>query len=200
MPPSPSTASYVDTVTRDNWRISTQSPADKPHHQPMTPTDSSHPRSSKKPRITPRLRAAALKAMPLLQHFENQLASSLSADTNSHKRDREPRAHLNELIDALNEAMGITKGNDKPWDYAKREKLKADWVMAKIKSRDPQWIAPAIRPTERGTDVQWRSLWMVMQLEVIKANKAIHRLKRNNLRQALLIRQLKADPVSPPTT
>ena len=42
------------------------------------------------------------KALPLLKHYENQLASSLSCDSRSHDADRENRMILLDAIEAIN--------------------------------------------------------------------------------------------------
>ena len=46
------------------------------------------------------LKIAVLEAVPLLKHYENQLASSLSCDSRSHDGDREPRRQLNAILEA----------------------------------------------------------------------------------------------------
>jgi hypothetical protein len=48
-----------------------------------------------------RLELAVKAAAPVLRHFENELASSLSCDSRSHDADRGPRAQLREILDAL---------------------------------------------------------------------------------------------------
>lgn len=42
------------------------------------------------------------EALPLLRHYENQLASSLSCDSRSHDADRENRKILLDAIEAIN--------------------------------------------------------------------------------------------------
>lgn len=46
------------------------------------------------------LETAVLEAVPLLKHYENQLASSLSCDSRSHDGDRECRRQLNAILEA----------------------------------------------------------------------------------------------------
>lgn len=46
------------------------------------------------------LSAAVKEARPLLKHYENQLASSLSCDSRSHDNDREYRRQLNAILKA----------------------------------------------------------------------------------------------------
>ena len=57
-----------------------------------------------------RLVAAVRDARPVLKHFENVLAASLSCDDRSHDGDREPRRQLNEILNAL---ADIDEPNDK---------------------------------------------------------------------------------------
>lgn len=47
------------------------------------------------------LSAAVSDAVPLLKHYENQLASSLSCDSRSHDNDREPRRQINAILNAI---------------------------------------------------------------------------------------------------
>ena len=46
------------------------------------------------------LKIAVMEAVPLLKHYENQLASSLSCDSRSHDGDREYRRQLNAILKA----------------------------------------------------------------------------------------------------
>ncbi len=48
------------------------------------------------------LAAAVSDAVPLLKHYRNQLASSLSCDSRSHDNDREPRRQINAILEAVN--------------------------------------------------------------------------------------------------
>jgi len=43
------------------------------------------------------------EARPILMHFENTLAASLSCDSRSHDTDREPRRKLCEVLNALDD-------------------------------------------------------------------------------------------------
>ena len=54
------------------------------------------------------LAAAVVEALPLLKHYENQLASSLSCDSRSHDQDREPRQQLTAIIESVSR-LGIGK-------------------------------------------------------------------------------------------
>ncbi len=54
-----------------------------------------------------RLLMALEKSLPVLKHFENQLASSLSSDSRSHDPDREARQALVELIAATEDVTGM---------------------------------------------------------------------------------------------
>ena len=45
---------------------------------------------------------AVKQALPLIQHYERQLAASLSCDDRSHDDDREPRRLLRAVLEALN--------------------------------------------------------------------------------------------------
>jgi hypothetical protein len=56
-----------------------------------------------------RLENAARKARPWIKHFERMLASSLSCDSRSHDNDREPRADICDLLDAID---ALDKPND----------------------------------------------------------------------------------------
>lgn len=48
-----------------------------------------------------RLSDTVREAKPVLKHFENMLASSLSCDSRSHDADRKPRQLINAILDAL---------------------------------------------------------------------------------------------------
>lgn len=63
-----------------------------------------------------RLYEAVLLAEPLLRHYENQLASSLSCDTRSHDDDREPRKRILSVLAALKEEKD---SGSKPVSYQK---------------------------------------------------------------------------------
>lgn len=49
------------------------------------------------------LKNSVEEAKPLLEHYENQLASSLSCDSRSNDNDKEPRKLLLNLLNSLNE-------------------------------------------------------------------------------------------------
>lgn len=51
-------------------------------------------------------------AKPLLEHYENQLASSLSCDDRSHSMDRKFRYQLQDILNALARLKGAVAAGD----------------------------------------------------------------------------------------